>query len=419
MSQPISTALVKYSPVHPLSMVKDFLLQKMEKTVAKVLADVKNLTVRYPEFIPYAFDIAMHMEKSGHKLVADQVRVLAIGIIKGSTPSPHVNDPHFLTPALFGIYPVGVKSFYIEDISRNEKDLGHGVDRTRRLEFNVYYPAEQNKKAAYKVDPNVQELAFPHSTNKEIFDNLWTRSQLDVQPLQQKKFPLVFFSHGWGQNHNEYQHLVEEWASHGYCVITINHPFSNFVTAHLGHAQDLHEQEVLETSDETYKSQKMVQNVLINAKDIAFILSQIQNKQIPAFELIFGKSIDPELVAVVGHSMGGAVALQLCKDMPSIKAGINLDGGLFGIKGKIAQPFLILGASKADAEKKEQWREFQQSNPLTLRSDIPHSIHEDFTMGPLYHSHGSGKTNDSHTAIAKATNNEILTFLNKFLIIHK
>ncbi len=423
MVNSVSQSLIKYSPLlQPMAMVRDHIIHRMDTAFEQGVTVVANILKGYPEFAPYAFDVAMCMEEKGNKQAADKIRKIAVEVIRVSSPSPSINDPHFLTPPLTGKYPVGVKSFYVEDLNRNEKDLGHNTNRTRRLELNVHYPAIQNKEPAYKIDPNVEEIAFPNPLKKEKFDNLWTRSQPGLKPSTEEKFPIIIFSHGWGQNHNDYQQIVEELASHGYCVISVNHPFSNFVTAHVGHYQDLRQLDEFGTLDEVHQKQKIANEVMTNAKDIEFVIHQIKSGKIEDFESLLGESVNSELIGVLGHSMGGAAALQTCKDVPSVKAGINLDGRIFQSSEEkenvVAQPFLIVSAGGASIdpvikEVREGWDELQRKNPSSSRVDIPHATHGDFTIVPLYVEREAEKANESYAEITRATNKEILGFFNQ------
>lgn len=419
---PDSSSLTKVpSPITSFECVKNYFIQRTGPAFEGIVA-ISNILKGYPDFAPYAFDVAMDMEKAGNKPIADKIRRIASGVIKTSISSPAIDDPHFLTSPLTGKHPVGVRSFYVEDASRNENDLGHDVNSPRRLELNVHYPALQNKEPSYRVDANVEEIAFPNPLKKEKFNNLWTRSQPGLEPSFDEQFPVVIFSHGWGQNHSEYQHIVEELASQGYCVITINHPFSNFVTSYMGHSQDLSQQDKFGTLGEIHQNQKIAEEVLINAKDIDFILHQIKTGQIEDFASL-SKIMDFDAIGVVGHSMGGAAALQACRDTPAIKAGINIDGKIFQNQEKediSLPPFLIINADgeeidPAVTEKRKEWDEFQHQHPLSTKIDIPNATHRGFTMSPLFIARETGKADGSFEEITRTTNQTIRSFFDLHL----
>jgi CubicO group peptidase (beta-lactamase class C family)/pimeloyl-ACP methyl ester carboxylesterase len=390
-----SDDLTRNSSQNALRISMDYLLERIHDEPEEGIAEVAEILENDPEFVPYAFDIAMQLEESGDKESADQIRRLAIAIIPTGPASPAMDDPHFLTPPLTGKYRVGIKSFYLEDRDRNERELGHPVDRTRRLEIQVHYPAIQNREPAFRVDPNVENLVHPDAVKKKKFNDLWTRSQPGLEPYSDKQFPILLFSPGWGQNPSEYQQLLEDVASHGFYVISINHPFSNFGTAYLGHSQDQRHQEAFEQLDAIAQKEIIEKESLINARDMEFVLLQIKTGQIEGFNAAFGGCFDEDSIGVVGHSMGGAAALQTCRNLPSlVKAGINIDGGLNSSE-TIAQPFLIIGAGgalmhRAIAESRREWEHFLQRHPLSQRVDIPHATHEDFTLLPLFRSIGAG-----------------------------
>jgi len=404
---------------------RDHILQKMGASFNQVVEEVGTLLQQQPDFTPYAFDIALHMEEHGGKEAADKLRNVAITVFKVSTPSPAVDDPHFITPPLTGKYPVGITSLYVEDTSRTENEihLGDAENRTRRLELNILYPAVQSKEPRYRTLPDVEWVVDADDKRKMKFDQCWTRSQPGLEPATEMKFPLIIFSPGWAQNPNDYQLVAEELASHGYCVISVNHPGSSFVTFHLGHKQDLRMLDTMPKLGEEERAKVIEKEVTNNSNDIAFILDQIKGKNVEAFELLLGDRIDLESVGGGGHSLGGAAALETCRKLPWIKAGISLDGTMLQNPEdeEMEQPFEIIVA-QADTDKPKTFKErcslFCSRQPLASIVEIPHAEHEDFSMMPLYASLYDDKEVKEHfTEVTSAINSEILRFFTAHLAI--
>lgn len=64
----------------------------------------------------------------------------------------------------------------------------------------------------------------------------------------------------------------------------------------------------------------------------------------------FYRRLDMDRVGVVGHSLGGASALQFCHDDARCKAGIDLDGAPLGrvIREGVTQPFMFILSEHGD-----------------------------------------------------------------------
>lgn len=413
MTNPISQEIVKYSlPTSPFVYVRDHIIQKMGNAFEKGVTVVTNILKDYPEFMPYAFDVATHIEKEGDKQAADKIRRTAASVVKTSPPVPSIQDDHFMTPPLTGPYPVGVRAFYLEDPDRNEQNLGHHINRTRRLDIKIYYPANQVDVPKYKVNPPLFFSEF------DKLDNLWTRSQPDISPYSDQKFPVVIFSHGWGCDQESYQHIVEELASHGFCVITVNHPFTSWGSNFTGNFPDEN------IYPEDVEEQEGIQEVLTNSNDLQFVIRQIKESRIEGFQELFGESIDADSIGVFGHSLGGAASLQTCRELSFIKAGINMDGPCDPDptgEERINQPFLTMIASCETEEEKtlRGWKDDQPSYPtheLATEVTIPNAIHRDFTSFSLGMAKFQQREPSSRAMrIYNQTNRTVVEFFTKHL----
>src|SRR5262249_29689498 len=64
----------------------------------------------------------------------------------------------------------------------------------------------------------------------------------------------------------------------------------------------------------------------------------------------FNGRLDIQKIGVVGHSMGGATAAQVCCEDARCRTGIDMDGRLFGsvIERGLQQPFMFVGSDHGD-----------------------------------------------------------------------
>ena len=87
----------------------------------------------------------------------------------------------------------------------------------------------------------------------------------------------------------------------------------------------------------------------IRAADSSFVLDQLAalRRTAPGSPLV--GHLDLRHVGIVGHSMGGATAIQTMASDPRFKVGVNLDGKLFGDQpdARLKQPLLWIQSGDA------------------------------------------------------------------------
>ena len=107
--------------------------------------------------------------------------------------------------------------------------------------------------------------------------------------------PLIVFTHGLGSVRIELRYLAEHLASHGYVVAALEHPGSN----------ETHVRNALMAKVPVLEAEEF----LNRPKDISFLLDQFKTLNQTAGPLQ-GK-LAPELVMVIGYSLGGSTALSI------------------------------------------------------------------------------------------------------------
>lgn len=142
---------------------------------------------------------------------------------------------------------------------------------------------------------------------------------------------MIFFLHGFGMSRYSYTTLIEELVSHGFIVASLDSPHSGLTITPEGQIIT------------TLYDGKPVAKCENMAKDVRFIYDWLQG---PNLEHLSGLTshIDFSRASVVGHSLGGAAALETCRTDARFLAAIDLDGDPFGKVEEegLAKPTLVL-----------------------------------------------------------------------------
>lgn len=281
-------------------------------------------------------------------------------------------------PSPSGNYKVSIHYVHFTDESRIEL-FDNDLDSKREITAKVWYPTD--KKSACEPYVRNADFAIKYCMLPEIFRDLRTNSGRDLPvSSKEKKYPVLLFSHGWGEHYSQNSILMEELASHGYIVFSIAHHFecrfSSYPDGRVIHldvtsrrfqkiwremqnpqAQELIMHKVFEAGNDQERRQVLEEMVKACpsgltespkywAEDIAFFLDQltILNKQ----SRIFKKKLDLDHIGVLGMSMGGIASGEIGLADKRVKAGVNIDGGLSGslLDKKLHIPFLFMNSSR-------------------------------------------------------------------------
>ena len=232
-----------------------------------------------------------------------------------------------------------------------------------------------------------------------------------------------------------YTSLAERLAGNGYIVACINHTdYSAYADVGVALLPELSMDIEAALGQKDKGSNPIIPAAIrITSADMRFVIAELKAGR--ADPEIF-QLIDFNNIAVAGHSFGGATSAQALYEDPSIKAGIDLDGPIYGdaLQG-VAQPFLLITSDRQailDAVKRggnetnvailqhffdSTGRMRDNSTGTFTTVSIRGSSHSSFTDMLLY---APFKFLDSPTAIAPAraldiTGDYMLAFLNQQL----
>ena len=248
-------------------------------------------------------------------------------------------------PPPTGAYPVGTDVFHIVDSSRaTSRSI-----RTRPITVQRWYPAR----------PGSGEPA-PYLAERSLLDSMMRAGYLDLRPDEMsgwrdvrlpsrlgaraaapptpRGWPVAVLSHGLGAARAHYSALAQELASHGYVVLAIDHPIGGFTLAPDGRVlrpgvDSLH-----------YPASPLASVVRDWAIDDALVVRRAAALASSGSASAGAVVIETTRAAAIGHSLGGAAALQACLAQPLFDACADMDGDVFGdVEARgIAKPILVL-----------------------------------------------------------------------------
>ncbi|WP_344664590.1 alpha/beta hydrolase family protein [Catenulispora yoronensis] len=325
--------------------------------------------------------------------------VACVGII-ATSPVAAWAFPIPTFPELSGTFAVGTRVVQWTDPHRPETFTSDPNDH-RTVVVQLWYPAQKSPAGA----PRAQYLGRTEHEARIVSDALAQGVGLpaflvdDVSQARthsvfnapvaagSARFPVVLFSPGSGGVRTQNTAWAEELASHGYVVAALDHPYDSAAVV-------LTDGRVIKSatasSGDADKDEKLAAGwTAIRAADLSFVLTQLGSLDGGEIADPLTGRLDTGRVAVTGHSMGGAAALQAARQDRRFEAVIDLDGFPHGpASPSLDQPTLALTqaiTSGTDPRYVSRLTDALNSSTATsYRLTIPGAAHLTFMDGPLY-----------------------------------
>lgn len=342
--------------------------------------------------------------------------------------------PRVTFPEPTGPAHVGTSRFQWTDEGRAEPATSNRGD-SRTVVVQVWYPADPRpddsralylgrtpKEARLAADGIAATYGLPSMLLREAV-LARTRSYLDAPPEQGgQPWPVVLFSPGLVGYRAQNTAWAEELASHGYFVVAVDHPYDS-ATVVLDDGRAI-ATNARSTGDRDVDNRATDLLAEVRASDLSFAISQLEALEKGDLRSQFGGRIDTRSIAAVGHSVGGAAAIQAAQQDSRIDAVINLDGFPRNVvPQRFPQPVLAMVAGRGTGDEQNDASYRRMLTTVLRNSDggglcltVDGASHLMFTdapriLPPLPSLIGSGGRRHGHDITSRAT----LTFLNREL----
>lgn len=161
---------------------------------------------------------------------------------------------------------------------------------------------------------------------------------------QRRDYPVVILRAGGSALTTDFTALAEELASHGFIVVGFDAPYRSFVfVCPDGRVVARSSAFNVENANGNLGDPVIGKLLGMWTSDTRFVVDQLERLNAePSGE--FAGRIDLQRLGIVGHSFGGATALEFCHDDPRCKSAVDLDGIPFGavVHDGMAKPVMFL-----------------------------------------------------------------------------
>jgi len=239
-----------------------------------------------------------------------------------------------------GRFLAGTTTAYLQDPAREEIYTPAAEDR-REIMVQVWYPAAErgdSGRAPYLESLDVAGPAVARRLNLPSFllghlDHVRTHAYVDA-PAADGPFPLLIFSHGLRGLRTQNARLMEELASRGYVVASVDHTYGNVLTVFPGERVVFYEEERVFPEGVPFV-EAGARLVDVWAADVTFVVEQMAAWNAEAGHLLAGR-VDTSRMGTLGHSTGGAAAVEACAQIADCQGVLGLDAWV----QPVSEPFL-------------------------------------------------------------------------------
>lgn len=281
-------------------------------------------------------------------------------------------------PALSGEFEVGTIEVKLTDVSTPDP-FAPGTSRS--ILVQAFYPTNDTENYPFAPYMGSATSAFYenyfHLPNGSL-SVLQTNSHVGAPISCDFESGVIILSPSLGASRRVYTAFAEDLASHGFIVISIDHPY---------------DADIVEFPDGTAILSAIPENT--TDADIDYFMDLRLNDTIFVLDVLHkivcsipGSEYDADLgnIGIFGHSFGGAIAAQIMLIDDRVAAGLNMDGMLRGsvVTTGLDKPFLLMGAGAHYRSTYATWQSFWDNQCGWKRElHLANAEHEIFSDLPV------------------------------------
>ncbi|WP_234337055.1 alpha/beta hydrolase family protein [Streptomyces xylophagus] len=262
-------------------------------------------------------------------------------------------------PAPSGKYSVGMVGLHLVDKSRPDPYVSGST--SRELMVSLWYPAKST--SGHYQAPWMPSISGAHFlASRGLSPQLVTLPATAghvLAPVNTAlgKLPVLLYSTGLHSDRATGTALVQDLASRGYLVVTVDHTHDANEVQFPGNRLEVNKMPAGTHSSDTLK---------VRAADIKFVINQLKtlstggNPDAGHATLPTGlaKDVDMTKIGMFGWSLGGAAVDTAMQLDSRIAAGANLDGQFFGTAPSkdLKRPFMLFSSGTHNRNNDASWR---------------------------------------------------------------
>jgi len=305
--------------------------------------------------------------------------------------------PVFSLPTPTGSYSIGTQTFQWTDSTRLEWFTYENPNDYRKIMVQVWYPSNDIKGRA--PEPYIDNITIRAETIGSAggfpgwmaghINLVKTNSYLNASPdLTNAPYPVLILSHGITGMRQIHSALIEELTSHGFVVASLDHPYDCNLTLFQDGTVADYRSDITGHPDSVQIRRKQLNTRVADVRFLLDTLTKINQA------IHFNGLMDLNRVGVLGHSYGGATAIQVAFEDKRFRSCLVLDSWMNPLSTNvlnsgISQPFIYLGRPHWDDSdyptSPNLVNTFTKSSPeKNFQLVLKNSRHLDFCDAPLF-----------------------------------
>jgi pimeloyl-ACP methyl ester carboxylesterase len=283
------------------------------------------------------------------RLLPRLLSVFALLLVAAAVLCSHIL-PMFTLPKPDGPFEVGTRIFNLTDPTRQEPAPAGGK---REVIVQAWYPARcavTHSALLRHLFPYRGLAPYRRSKETTLLSSyqrfVWTNSCENGALAAGGPFPILLFSPAIDGRRTQSTFLMEELASYGFAVFSLDHPYSTGpVELADGRVLDTPPSPIQPLGQIGFDRAYQILNALVDTQtaDTVFVLNTLEQWNRDPSNLFYGR-LDTARVGTLGHSLGGSVAAETAVVDPRIRAVFDMSGPLLSQARKtgVTVPFFFM-----------------------------------------------------------------------------